>query len=184
MWLQPGQRQKAKPQLRELVGTTATIPIHERRWMTLSHQNKILPRTIFRRKWSISSAILAQASVQGFLLLLFFCILVRRRAMPRKGWLVASHSRAAASGSEVASRQGSDAHAAEAQCECCASTGCFDASAVEVTGSPEEIPSRGPRSCVNQDPSNPGRDRQPRNGRHRGEVQFGSRVVSGPNVSL
>ena len=43
---------KAKPQPRALVGTTATIPMHERRWngLTLSHQNKILPRTIFRRK--------------------------------------------------------------------------------------------------------------------------------------
>ena len=42
---------KAKPQPRVLVGTTATIPIHERRWIDMSHQNKILPRTIFRRKW-------------------------------------------------------------------------------------------------------------------------------------
>ena len=67
---------EAKPQPRALVGTTATIPMHERRWirqkqnhnrgnllaqqqpyqcmkedgLTLSHQNKILPRTIFRRK--------------------------------------------------------------------------------------------------------------------------------------
>ena len=42
---------KAKPQPREIAGTTATIPIHERRWidLTLSHQNKILPRTISRR---------------------------------------------------------------------------------------------------------------------------------------
>ena len=63
-----------------------------------------------------------------------------------------NHSRATASSSEVASRQDSDAHAAEAQCDC-ASTGCFGASAVEVTGSPEEIPSRGPRSCINEDPS-------------------------------
>ena len=41
MWLQPGQRQKAKPQPRILVGTTATIPIHERRWIDIepSKQN-------------------------------------------------------------------------------------------------------------------------------------------------
>ena len=40
-WLQPGQRQKAKPQPRVLVGTTATIPIHERRWIDIepSEQN-------------------------------------------------------------------------------------------------------------------------------------------------
>ena len=43
---------KAKPQPRVLVGTTATVPIHERRWIDI-HQNKILPRTISRRKWSI-----------------------------------------------------------------------------------------------------------------------------------
>ena len=42
---------KAKPQPRILVGTTATIPIHERRWIDIepSKQN-ILPRTISRRK--------------------------------------------------------------------------------------------------------------------------------------
>ena len=40
-WLQPDQRQKAKPQPRVLVGTTATIPIHERRWIDIepSEQN-------------------------------------------------------------------------------------------------------------------------------------------------
>ena len=41
---------KAKPQTRVLVGTTATIPIHEEDGLALSHQNKILPRAIFRRK--------------------------------------------------------------------------------------------------------------------------------------
>ena len=36
VWLQPGQRQKqAKPQPRELAETTATIPIHERRWIDI-----------------------------------------------------------------------------------------------------------------------------------------------------
>ena len=39
---------KAKPQPRVLVGTTATIPKED--GLTLSHQNKTLPRTIFRRK--------------------------------------------------------------------------------------------------------------------------------------
>ena len=33
--MQPGQRQKQKPQPRELAGTTATIPIHERRWIDI-----------------------------------------------------------------------------------------------------------------------------------------------------
>ena len=39
--LQPDQRQKAKPQPRVLVGTTATLPIHERRWIDIdpSEQN-------------------------------------------------------------------------------------------------------------------------------------------------
>ena len=41
---------KAKPQPRVLVGTTATIPMHEINGLTLSHQNKILLRTISRRK--------------------------------------------------------------------------------------------------------------------------------------
>ena len=41
---------KAKPQQRELVGTTATIPMLERRWIVLSHQNKLSLRTISRRK--------------------------------------------------------------------------------------------------------------------------------------
>ena len=61
---------KAKPQPRVLDGTSATIPMHERRWIDIeSHQNKILPRTIFlssdqssstqsnvteRRRWSNS----------------------------------------------------------------------------------------------------------------------------------
>ena len=44
---------KAKPQPRALVGTTATLPIHERRWIDIEPSEKILPRTIFRRKWSI-----------------------------------------------------------------------------------------------------------------------------------
>ena len=35
VWLQPGQRQKAKPQPRELAGTTATMPIHQRRWIDI-----------------------------------------------------------------------------------------------------------------------------------------------------
>ena len=37
---------KAKPQPRELVGTTATKPITKEDGLTLSHQNKILLRTI------------------------------------------------------------------------------------------------------------------------------------------
>ena len=41
---------KAKLQPRELVGTTATIPIHQRRWIDIEPQNKILLRTISRRK--------------------------------------------------------------------------------------------------------------------------------------
>ena len=43
-------RSKAKAKPREITETTTTIPIDG---LTLSHQNKILPRTIFRRKWSI-----------------------------------------------------------------------------------------------------------------------------------
>ena len=41
VWLQQGQRKKSKPQPRVLVGTTATIPIHERRWIDIepSKQN-------------------------------------------------------------------------------------------------------------------------------------------------
>ena len=40
-WLQPWSKAKAKPQPRVLVGTTATIPIHERRWIDIepSEQN-------------------------------------------------------------------------------------------------------------------------------------------------
>ena len=41
---------KAQPQPRVLVGTTATLPIHEKNGLTLSHQNKILPSTTSRRK--------------------------------------------------------------------------------------------------------------------------------------
>ena len=41
---------KAKPQPRVLVGTTATIPIHERRWIDIEPSEQILLRTIFRRK--------------------------------------------------------------------------------------------------------------------------------------
>ena len=41
---------KAKPQPRELVGTTATIPMHERRWIDIEPSEKILLRTISRRK--------------------------------------------------------------------------------------------------------------------------------------
>ena len=44
---------KAKPQPREVAGTKATIPIHQERWIDIEHQNKILPRTISRRKLSI-----------------------------------------------------------------------------------------------------------------------------------
>ena len=33
-WLQPGQRQKAKPQPRESTGTT-TIPLRERTWIDI-----------------------------------------------------------------------------------------------------------------------------------------------------
>ena len=86
-----------------------------------------------------------------------------------------NHFRAGASSSEVASCESSDA--AEAHCDCC-TTGRFDAS--EVARSPEEIPRRGPRNCINEDHSNPGGDCQLWNGQHGGEVQFGSRVVSCP----
>ena len=41
---------KAKPQPREFVGTTATIPIHERRWIDIEPSKQILLRTISRRK--------------------------------------------------------------------------------------------------------------------------------------
>ena len=42
---------KAKPQPRVLVGTTATIPIYERRWIDIEpSKQKILPHTISRRK--------------------------------------------------------------------------------------------------------------------------------------
>ena len=44
---------KAKPEPREFVGTTATIPIHQRRWIDIEPSNKILLRTISRRKSSI-----------------------------------------------------------------------------------------------------------------------------------
>ena len=47
---------KTKPQPRELVGTTTTILIHQRNRVTLNHQNKILNRTIFRRKSHQSSS--------------------------------------------------------------------------------------------------------------------------------
>ena len=33
-------KEKAKPQPRELVGTTATIPIHERRWIDIAIKTK------------------------------------------------------------------------------------------------------------------------------------------------
>ena len=65
----------------------------------------------------------------------FSSCVFRRRAMPRKGWSTVEvpmdgcKSFEGRGRSEVASRQGSDAHAAEAQCDCCASTACFDASA-------------------------------------------------------
>ena len=35
VWLQPGKKAKAKPQPRELAGTIATIPIHQRRWIDI-----------------------------------------------------------------------------------------------------------------------------------------------------
>ena len=42
---------KAKPQPRELVGTTATIPIHQRRWIDIEPSKQDLSlRTISRRK--------------------------------------------------------------------------------------------------------------------------------------
>ena len=41
---------KAKPQPRELAGTTATIQYTREDGLTLNHRNKILPRTISRRK--------------------------------------------------------------------------------------------------------------------------------------
>ena len=75
-----------------------------------------------------------------------------------------------------------NAHAA-AQCDGCASTASFEISDVADAGSPAEISRRGPRSCIDEDPSNPSGDRQPWSGRHRGEVQFGSRVVSCPTSS-
>ena len=44
---------KAKPQPRELAGTTKPYQYTKEDGLTLSHQNKILPRTISRRKSSI-----------------------------------------------------------------------------------------------------------------------------------
>ena len=42
---------KAKPQQREPVDTTTTIPMHGKKdGLTLSHQNKLSRRTIFGRK--------------------------------------------------------------------------------------------------------------------------------------
>ena len=38
---------------RVLVGTTATMPMHERRWIDIEPSEQNLPRTICRRKWSI-----------------------------------------------------------------------------------------------------------------------------------
>ena len=48
---------KAKPQPRELVGTTATIPIHERRWIDIgpSKQKSCLVRSLEESEQSSST---------------------------------------------------------------------------------------------------------------------------------
>ena len=51
--LQPGQRQKQNHNRENLLGRQQPYPYTKEDGLTLSHQNKILPRTISRRKWSI-----------------------------------------------------------------------------------------------------------------------------------
>ena len=41
---------KAKPQQREPVDTPTIIPMHERKWIDIDHQNQLSLRTISRRK--------------------------------------------------------------------------------------------------------------------------------------
>ena len=52
-WLQPGQRQKQNLNRENLLGRQQLYQYMKEDGLTLSHQKKILPRTIFRRKWSI-----------------------------------------------------------------------------------------------------------------------------------
>ena len=53
VWLQPGQRQKENLNREYSLGQQQPYQYMKEDGLTLSHQNKILPRTIFRRKWSI-----------------------------------------------------------------------------------------------------------------------------------
>ena len=52
VWLQPGQRQKQNHNRENLLGQQQPYQYMKEDGLTLSHPNKILPRTIFRRKWS------------------------------------------------------------------------------------------------------------------------------------
>ena len=52
-WLQPGQRQKQNLNRKYSLGQQQPYQYMKGDGLTLSHQNKILPRTISRRKWSI-----------------------------------------------------------------------------------------------------------------------------------
>ena len=52
-WLQPGQRQKQNHNQEFSLVQQQPYQYMKEDGLTLSHQNKILPRTIFRRKWSI-----------------------------------------------------------------------------------------------------------------------------------
>ena len=52
-WLQPGQRQKQNHNRESSLVQQQPYQYMKEDGLTLSHQNKILPRTIFRRKWSI-----------------------------------------------------------------------------------------------------------------------------------
>ena len=88
---------------------------------------------------------------QIFSSFVFFCILVRRRAMPRKGWSTVEVPDGWLQITRGRRPPAPKWFRAKVQTPCsrspvrrCASTRCFDASPVEVTGSPEEIPSRAP----------------------------------------
>ena len=53
VWLQPGQRQKQNLNRENSLGQQQPYQYMKEDGLTLGHQNKILPRTISRRKWSI-----------------------------------------------------------------------------------------------------------------------------------
>ena len=52
-WLQPGQRQKQNLNQENLLGRQQPYQYMKEDGLTLNHQDKILPRTIPRTKWSI-----------------------------------------------------------------------------------------------------------------------------------